>query len=183
MIIAGVEIDISFAKEQTNNTPLTSFVRDGFDPGVSGTDVDGKVSIDDVIRRFGTPASTKQKALNGVDEFTLQYDGLLLTLVRNLEFDKKFWLLPDLTNHDYKLKYGLGIGQTKAAFLNILGLPNDPDAEAQILDYKDRYKDEGQPLSCTVVVGEHEQGLIVSIYFDATNIATRIIWGFPADYN
>ncbi len=76
-----------------------------------------------------------------------------------------------LTSPQYRLKYGLGIDQSKALFLKVLGAPNYPESPKN-------YKDNGQPLSYEVGTDPDEK-VDVTIYFDQNNDATEIRWYPP----
>ena len=172
----GFSIAENDAKERK---ALESFVRNGFEPEIPGIQADGKVLIDNVIKRFGEPVVTRNKTVDDGEEVTLEYAGLTIQLWRNGQFPTKmYWSSTiKLTSPQYRLKYGLGIGQPKAAFLEVLGPPNDPEAP-EYYRYKDQYKDKRQPLGYEVG-GDESQHFVVFIYFDDNNVATRIIWSPP----
>ena len=172
---------LSVAAEKTSKkTKVESFARYGFEPEIPGLQADGKVLLDNVVTRFGPPLKTSTEVGQDRDDpsvksemTTLEYLGLIIKLWRNDRAPKGQYELSTimLTSPQYQLKYGLRIGQPKAAFLKVLGAPNHPESPKN-------YKDEGQPLYYAVGTDPDEK-VHVGILFDHNNIATQISWYPP----
>lgn len=168
------------AKDANKQKALESFAKYGFDPEIPGIQADGKVLIDNVVTRFGEDVRTKyETGPDGrepqvINELaTLEYPGLTIRVWRNDHMPERRYKISSivLTSPQYRLKYGLGIDQSKALFLKVLGAPNYPESPKN-------YKDNGQPLSYEVGTDPDEK-VDVTIYFDQNNDATEIRWYPP----
>jgi hypothetical protein len=175
---------LSVAAEKTSKkTKVESFARYGFEPEIPGVQADGKVLMDDVLKRFGEDVRTKyETGPDGrepqvINELaTLEYPGLTIRVWRNDHMPERRYKISAimLTSPEYRLKYGLRVGQPKTAFLKVLGAPND-------LESPKNYKDNGVLLAYEAGVDPDEK-VVVRIEFDQNDLATKITW-FPTPFD
>ena len=169
---------VCFADERTK---LEIFADNGFQPGIPGLRVEGGVSKDNIVKRFGLPLNTiSKKVMNsrepGLEELiiTWEYPGMVIKTSTPLIGKKSnTWIVEIiLTSSNYVLKYCLGIGKPRSEFLTVLGKP-DKETTSSI-----KYSAEN-----FATVGDVEfHGLIsISIEFDESDKAKKIVWGYGAD--
>lgn len=174
------------AKEKTRTwTKIQSFADNGFEPKIEGLRVEGGISKNDIIRRFGKPLYyTSIHALDKdpsvINEIlTWEYNGL--TIILNGPKDSSdlssepdhYWITKIiLTSPDYSLKYGLKVDQTKQAFLKELGKPDKKIDEIFIYSVT----------NYATIGGVDFVGYIqVSIEFDKEDKARKISWEYGWD--
>jgi hypothetical protein len=161
-------------------TKIQHFADNGFEPKIEGLRVDGGISKNDIIKRFGKPlkdSSIKTKGSDPDEILTWEYKGLTIILYRPMDSSEGtdyYWISKImLTNPDYSLKYGLKIGEPRSAFLKQLGNPGQEIGRLLIYN-TDNYS----PISENVSFAGHIQ---VSIEFDKEDKAKKIIWGYSWD--
>lgn len=168
-----------FAEETGIRTKIQSFAHNGFEPEIYGIRIDGAVSKESIIKRFGNPLKAMSKEEPDLREpgiineiLNYEYQGLIIKMERPT-YSSTYWISEIiLISSDYNLKYGLKIGQSKSVFLRQLG--NHEKGNGKSLIYN-------VDIYATIGDIDFAQHATVTIEFNEREKAEKISWYYFAD--
>jgi hypothetical protein len=184
-LCAGLMTHIANSQRANYSAPVVAFLFDPFDPPIGRSLVLGDAE-ERVRDRFGEPHSIDRTTGTDdrdptatVERVVSRYPGLVVETVRNLNFGGSWIRQVELTDQQYALKFGLGVGASRSALASALSVEIPARREYVVSSrYSEVRSDHLDPLGRPVGVGT---GDMLTVVFDDADRVVKLIWKYYAD--